>query len=192
LGVPEIVSAALDGRWRVLVLLLVAWASCERSGRSGGDGTETDGETIEMPASADELPNYLEVPQSPAQDGPGVAIRLAPGPRGGAYSAGEPIVLHGKYGADAAADQRADGSPLTRLIVRVGKVGEDQQTERAVQESHNLPPAQEPPAGGDYVVYGYFNLDLAKFSKLPREPGRYWVSAELFEYKSRKLEFEVR
>ena len=146
-----------------------------------------------MPQSATDYPNYNEVPETPDLDEIGVAIQLAPPARGSAYQVGKPIVLHGKYGANGEMNQRADDEPLTKIIIRVGAEDQAEAPGRPVMDAHTLPPApDEPTDGGDYIVSGYFNLNLQQTFKVLAEPGKYWVSAELFEFKSDKIEFEVK
>lgn len=140
------------------------------------------------------LPSYEEMPESPRQEGVGIALRLLPPEKGSTYTAGDPIVLMGKYGADARTLNETDHLPLTRMLIKVGKKEqtEDEATGRTVQDAHVAPPPRDSADDtGDYTEYGYFNVDLSKFLKV-QEAGKYWVSATLLELKSRKLEFEVK
>jgi len=178
---------------RVVVLAGVLTPACRRaSDRQAGPEVE-NGRNAAMPQSATEYPNYVKTADSPPQEGPGLAIRFAPPRKGDAYRVGEAIVLNGKYGADRAMNESADGNPLTHVVVRVGKAGEDKARGRPVQDGHNEPVSDAPPdEGGGYIVYGYFNLDLAKAYQTLSEAGKYWVQAELFELESERLEFEVK
>jgi hypothetical protein len=169
-------------------------ASCDRADPQPSGGGVAVERKAGMPQAATNYPNYVEVPDSPPQDGPGVAIRLAPPARGLTYRVGEPIILNGRYGADSALNDRADGSPPTRIVVRVGQEGQTEAPGRPAKDASNMPPpSQRPPSqGGTYVIYGCFNVDLQPLFKVLGTAGKYWVTAEFFELKSEKIEFEVK
>lgn len=144
-----------------------------------------------MPQSQAKYPNYARMSESPDQDGPGLTICLAPPPEGDVYALGKPIILHGKYGVDRARNERAGGAPLTRIVIRAGKPDQTDAPGRPVKDGHTQPPRTPDDDGGGYLLYGHFNLDLQQFAKNIREPGEYWVQAELFDLKSEKVEFTV-
>jgi hypothetical protein len=140
------------------------------------------------------FPNYVRQDESPDQEGPGVALRLVPANGGQTYRKGAPIVACGKYCVDAALNERAEGAPLTHLLLRVGKEGEDEGVARAAQAAHAMvPPSQRGPLPqGEYYSSGYFNFDLDRTFGPVLQPGGHWVVAELFDMKSQKLTFEVK
>lgn len=176
-----------------LLVTALLTAACNRHDTAAPTDAPGDGRNPDMAKDITTLPSFAESPESPNLNGPGLVIRLEPPQRGRVYAADEPIVLYGKYGADAKLNDQAEGAPLTRIVVRVGTAEQEDAPGKAVKDAHTMPPRPASSGGdGDYVIYGYFNLDLRKFSKAIKDPGPYWVTAELFEHKTRKVLFEVK
>lgn len=142
-----------------------------------------------MPQTTD-IPNFSKTADAPQLEGPGIAAAL----ERKIYKPDEPIIVHGKYGSDADLNKRAEGNPLTRIVLRVARTDDPDSTARPVKDAHVVPPATQGDSGeGEgYIVYGYFNVDLRKYSRRIKDPGKYWMQAEFFEHKTPRIEFEIK
>jgi hypothetical protein len=136
-----------------------------------------------------ELPNFDMHPDSPKLEDLGIGLEV----QGTSFALGTPIVARGAYLIDQKFERRCAGRPLTHVMVILVRRDQPQGTMHVVQDPHNLAdgPADDSPLDPTAMSGGYFNLDLAKFGGLIKQPGRYWVMATMGDYVSKRTEFEV-
>lgn len=192
MGLPAVMRRpGLKCYW-IAAPLAVMVVGCQNSGTRGKPEPATK-KAQQMADSETKIPNYTAMPASPGQDGPGVTIILDAAKSGGVYAKDEPVILHGKYGADAEMNEKCEGEPLTKIIIRVARRSDPDFSKKVLKDAHVMPPpSQRGSTGkGDFVIYGYFNIDVRKYSNRIKDPGKYWVQAELLGKLSDKLEFEI-
>lgn len=146
-----------------------------------------------MAPQPEALPNYTSQTESPEVKGDlGVEIMISGGTE---FPLGEPVVLRGAYRAGMAMLRDARGIPMSHMTLIVYKRNGDPDAWLGpVQDAHNIIPKNYDPSAPDDPSYresGYFNLNLAKASKLIKSPGRYWVMAAFKDFVSTRVAFEV-
>jgi len=137
------------------------------------------------------LPNYQSHPESPAVKDLGVQIKLAKA----SFRPGEPVVLRGAYRIDQKFARRAEGAPLTQVMLIVVRRDELGIWHGIVQEGHNIMPEPPEPGQRDDPTYregGYFNLELTSVCRMIVKPGFYWILASMGDAVSDRTEFEVQ
>lgn len=141
-----------------------------------------------MANATESLPNNDVQGDSPKIKDVGLAVVLS-----GPAKVGAPIVLRGAYRLDGATARQFQGQPLVSTMIIVVRRDKAMGNIRMVMDGHNvhLKPAPQGPVNPTLRVGGYFNVDLAAFSGIITEPGRYWVMAALGDMVSERLEFSV-
>ncbi|MDI6766165.1 MAG: hypothetical protein QME52_05010 [Bacteroidota bacterium] len=136
------------------------------------------------------LPNYTSCPESPSIEDMGVQIKMTVK----SFKQSQPVVLHGAYKINQQLIRRAQGAPLTRIVLLVVRRDELGIWTNVVQDGSNIIPLYIPHGAKDDPKFregGYFNIDLKQMCELLNQPGKYWVMASMDDYASDRIEFEI-
>jgi len=124
----------------------------------------------------------------------GIAIAVLPAAKPLKFTLGQPIVLHGAYQADLELIRlcRAGMSNSVMLtLIRIDRPGGETArliTPQMAPSADRVPKTLTDPT---YREIEQFRVDLVKFFRLPKEPGKYTIEASLGPYFSGRISFAI-
>jgi hypothetical protein len=176
----------------VLAVFCLTCRATERKPQSMG-GQSREGE-VRMIEPRNSLVDFREDKDAPKPPDVGIAIALLPASKPLKFSVGQPIVLHGAYQADLnlirLCPAGMSGSVMMTLIRTDRPWGE---TARLITPQM-APSLDRVPKGTDDPTYReveQFRVDLVKFFRLPKEPGKYSIEAALGPHFSGRISFAI-
>ncbi|MDI6766166.1 MAG: hypothetical protein QME52_05015 [Bacteroidota bacterium] len=136
------------------------------------------------------LPNYTRHKNSPTVENLGVALVLSTL----IFKKGEPVIVHGAYNLNQQDIRKAEGLPLTRIMLIVVRRDEPDICSHMLQDASNINPMPIQSAQKDDPTYregGYFNVNAWHMCEFLNKPGKYWIMASIGDYVSNRIEFEI-